>query len=188
SCLYGGAAGRGRRRARRGRAVRHHRGRAPSGCRDGRRLPVPAALSARLPPLQRGDAALPAGPASTGSRRALLADVIGLALLELDGVSKTFRRDGAPVHAVRNVSLQVGRGETVALVGESGSGKSTLGRIALCLTPPDEGRVLLNGVCLSELSGRRLRAARVAMQPVFQDALASFNPRRRVVDLLGQAL
>lgn len=110
-------------------------------------------------------------------------------LLALERVSKTFyRAGGTRVEAVRDVSVVVASGETLALVGESGSGKSTLGRIALGLLAPDGGRVLLSGRCLGDLSGPELRQARVAMQPVFQDASASLNPRRTVSELLRQAL
>ena len=110
-------------------------------------------------------------------------------LLALENISKSFRRSGgAMVQAVRSVSLDVAEGETVALVGESGSGKSTLGRIALALLPPDQGRVVLAGASLGELSAAELRARRVAMQPIFQDASASLNPRRTIGDLLAQAL
>jgi len=111
------------------------------------------------------------------------------AILLLDNVAKTFRRPGhAPVKAVDGVSLTVGRGETVALVGESGSGKSTLGRIALGLLAPDRGRVILEGNVLGELSGDDLRRARIAMQPIFQDASSSLNPRRPARELMAQAL
>ena len=110
-------------------------------------------------------------------------------ILVLDNVSKTFRRSGgSPVKAVNNVSLSVGRGETVALVGESGSGKSTLGRIALGLLAPDSGRVVLEGQALGALSPEAFRRARVAMQPIFQDASSSLNPRRSARELMEQAL
>ncbi|HLI12064.1 MAG TPA: ATP-binding cassette domain-containing protein [Alphaproteobacteria bacterium] len=110
-------------------------------------------------------------------------------LLELVGISKSFRRSGGSiVKAVSDVSLTIGYGETVALVGESGSGKSTLGRIALCLITPDRGTVHLAGECLTSLTRRQLRVARTRMQPIFQDPAASFNPRRTVAELLGQAL
>lgn len=113
----------------------------------------------------------------------------GAPLLELRQVSKTFRSAaGEKVAAVRDVSLTVDRGETVALVGESGSGKSTLGRIALGLIKPDAGDVLLDGRSLAGLSNRAFRQARTAMQPIFQDATASLNPRRTVRQLMGQAL
>jgi len=110
-------------------------------------------------------------------------------ILVLENISKSFRRPGhAPVKAVDDVSLTVGRGETVALVGESGSGKSTLGRIALGLLAPDRGRVLLEGRNLGELGDNELRAARIAMQPIFQDASSSLNPRRSARELMAQAL
>jgi len=111
------------------------------------------------------------------------------ALLELRNVSKTFRSAaGETVHAVRTASLVVRRGETVALVGESGSGKSTLGRIALGLIEPDSGDVLLEGRSFASLSSREFREKRMAMQPIFQDATASLNPRRTVRRLMAQAL
>ena len=110
-------------------------------------------------------------------------------LLALRDVAKTFRSAGGEtVHAVRGVTLAVWRGETVALVGESGSGKSTLGRIALGLIRPDRGDVVLEGRSVASLSRREFRAARTAMQPIFQDPTASLNPRRTVRQLLAQAL
>ena len=110
-------------------------------------------------------------------------------VLDIRGVTKVFPRHGAPpLRAVDNASLCVDAGECVALVGESGSGKSTLARVALQLIKPDAGDVLLDGQSLSELSPSALRAARLAMQPVFQDPAAAFNPRRTVRAILRQAL
>jgi ABC-type glutathione transport system ATPase component len=110
-------------------------------------------------------------------------------VLDIRGVSKVFRRHGAPpLCAVDDASLHVHAGECVALVGESGSGKSTLARIALQLIAPDGGEVLLDGTSLATLSPARLRAARLAMQPIFQDPAAAFNPRRTVRAILRQAL
>lgn len=114
----------------------------------------------------------------------------GEPILRLDAVSKSFPQAGSRdrFYAVKNVTLSVGRGETVALVGESGSGKSTLGRIALGLLKPDAGKVWLDGVCLTDCSPAELRSVRVRMQPIFQDATASLNPRRSVRELLAQGL
>jgi ABC-type glutathione transport system ATPase component len=112
-----------------------------------------------------------------------------VSLLELRHLNMVFHRRGAPpLHAVNDVSLTVDPGECVALVGESGSGKSTLGRLALGLMVPDSGQVLWHGQDFSTLSGARLRQARMTIQPVFQDASATFNPRRSVRALLRQAL
>jgi ABC-type glutathione transport system ATPase component len=114
----------------------------------------------------------------------------GQTLLQLRNVSKAFKRRGSsePVLAVDGVDLRVRAGESVALVGESGSGKSTLARIALGLEQPDSGHVILDGTDLSTIGGRRLRTERRRMQPIFQDATASFNPRRSVQASLFQAL
>jgi len=110
-------------------------------------------------------------------------------LLELCHLHKIFARRGAPpLRAVDDVSLSVEAGECVALVGESGSGKSTLARLALRLLLPDSGQVLLEGNDFARLSGQALRRARMTVQPVFQDASATFNPRRTVRGLLRQAL
>jgi ABC-type glutathione transport system ATPase component len=110
-------------------------------------------------------------------------------LLELSHISKQFRAArGRPVLAVNDVSLTVMPGETLALVGESGSGKSTLGRIALCLIPPDAGDIRFRNESLLSLRPARLRVVRTAMQPIFQDPTASFNPRQTVQTLMGNAL
>lgn len=111
-------------------------------------------------------------------------------VLVLEGLRKSFHQRGGSgtLVAVDGVSLTVGPAETVALVGESGSGKSTLARLAQRLMDPEEGSIVLRGVNLTRLTGRRLRDARIAMQPIFQDPTASFNPRRTVGGALLQAL
>jgi oligopeptide/dipeptide ABC transporter ATP-binding protein len=107
-------------------------------------------------------------------------------LLQLAHVSKHFRvrerglGQRRTVQAVRNVSLEVEPGETVALVGESGSGKSTLGRVAIGLLTPPSGTVALDGRALSSLPRPELRRLRRRMQPVFQDVEGSMNPRLTV--------
>ncbi len=92
------------------------------------------------------------------------------------------------VYAVDGVSLGVRRGETYGLVGESGCGKSTLGRAVLRLTRPTAGRVVFDGTDLSTLSGEPLRRMRRRMQMVFQDPLASLDPRQSVQSLLVEGL
>jgi ABC-type glutathione transport system ATPase component len=110
-------------------------------------------------------------------------------ILVLDRISRSYRRpDGSSVKAVDDVSLTVEAGETITLVGESGSGKSTLGRIALGLEKPDSGDVIFLGKRLKDLRAREFRDFRTAMQPIFQDASASLNPRRTVSELMAQSL
>ena len=105
-------------------------------------------------------------------------------VLTVDGLSTRFpvrggmlRRARAEIHAVSNVSLTVGRGETLGLVGESGCGKSTLARSVLRLIEPSAGDVWLAGHRMTRLSRTGLRAARRDAQMIFQDPFASLNPR-----------
>ncbi|MGI8479980.1 MAG: ABC transporter ATP-binding protein [Gaiellaceae bacterium] len=81
------------------------------------------------------------------------------------------------LHAVDSVSLDIRRGETVALVGESGSGKSTTARCILRLEEPTSGRLVLEGEEFTSASPRQLRRLRRQMQIVFQDPTESLNPR-----------
>ena len=92
------------------------------------------------------------------------------------------------VKAVDGVDLEIREGMTLGLVGESGCGKSTLGRALLRLSPVTEGRVLFDGTDVSELRGERLRRIRQDMQMVFQDPLASLNPRQSVETILTEPL
>jgi oligopeptide/dipeptide ABC transporter ATP-binding protein len=106
-------------------------------------------------------------------------------LVRAEGVSRRFRArggwfGGGDVLAVRDVSLEVARGEAVGVVGESGCGKTTLGRLLLNLLAPSTGRVLFDGQELGALHGGALRRLRRRMQLIFQDPYASLDPRRTV--------
>ena len=96
--------------------------------------------------------------------------------------------DGARRKVVANVSLGLRRGETLGVVGESGSGKTTLTRLLLGLEQPDEGTVQLRGKIWSAMSAAEQRVERKRIQVVFQDPLASFDPRYTVERVIGEAL
>ena len=112
------------------------------------------------------------------------------ALVEVQNLGRHFssRRGlfGAPqtMWAVSDVSFEIPRGEMLGVVGESGCGKSTLARLILRLIEPSEGRVLFDGVDMSELPPGDLRMLRRRMQMVFQDPYSSIDPRYRVRDTL----
>lgn len=81
------------------------------------------------------------------------------------------------VKAVDDVSFTIYKGEVFGLAGESGSGKSTVGRLVLRLLEPTSGKVIFDGTDLGSLSSEEMRRMRSRMQIVFQDPLASLNPR-----------
>jgi oligopeptide/dipeptide ABC transporter ATP-binding protein len=94
----------------------------------------------------------------------------------------------APFQAVRGVSFEIRRGETLALVGESGSGKTTTARGLLRLTEPSAGRVTFDGIDVRAASGPELRRLRERMQIVFQDPYSSLNPRIAVGAAIAEVL
>jgi len=96
--------------------------------------------------------------------------------------------EGAPrqlLRAVDGVSLEVQRGETLALVGESGCGKSTVARLIVGLYPASQGRIEFDGVDLASPGAFALRRR---MQMIFQDPYASLNPRWRVRDIVAEPI
>jgi oligopeptide/dipeptide ABC transporter ATP-binding protein len=92
------------------------------------------------------------------------------------------------VKAVDDVSFTIAAGETLGLVGESGCGKTTTARLILKLEEPTDGRVLLQGKPIHDLTGQALRRFRAVVQAVFQDPWSSLDPRMTVGRTIAESL
>ncbi|EKS30938.1 ABC transporter ATP-binding protein [Afipia felis] len=92
------------------------------------------------------------------------------------------------VHAVNDVSLSIGNGESFGIVGESGSGKSTLARLILGLEQPTDGSIELDGRDVANLSDKERRSYWKRVQIIFQDPFSSLNPRMRIGDILAEPI
>lgn len=99
-----------------------------------------------------------------------------------------FKRVVGHIKAVDGVDFDLHSGSTLALVGESGCGKTSLGKGLLNLIPAEAGRVLFNGVDMTQLQGEALRRQRAEMQIVFQDPFSAMNPRMLVGDIIAEGL
>ncbi|WP_137873650.1 ABC transporter ATP-binding protein [Rhodococcus sp. Q] len=110
-----------------------------------------------------------------------------LSIRDLDVVYPA-RLGNKEFHALHSVSLDVAAGEVLGLVGESGSGKTTLGRAALGVVTATSGAVTVDGVDLTTVSARELRALRRGVALVHQDPAASLDPRRSIADSIGEPL
>lgn len=116
-------------------------------------------------------------------------------VVTLDRVEKTFGggrtllgRQRYAIKAVRDVSLSVQHGETLAVVGESGSGKSTLARMLVGLETPTAGKMTIAGKDWHDLAAAGPRVFGRTIQYVFQDPVASLNPRKTIADILDSPL
>lgn len=115
-------------------------------------------------------------------------------LLKVENLKKTFEikagmfKPAQTLTALEDINFEVMRGETLGIVGESGCGKSTLGRSILRLLEPDEGRILWLGQDLAALSREEMRKRRTDLQIIFQDPLASLNPRLTVGEIISDPL
>jgi len=109
-------------------------------------------------------------------------------LLAIDNVSVIYGSGRNAFVALRDISLDIGKGETFALVGESGSGKSTLARAVAGLIAPAEGTIGLSGKPLTGLVRNRTPEERRLIQFVFQNPDASLNPRARIAKALSRPL
>jgi peptide/nickel transport system ATP-binding protein len=111
-------------------------------------------------------------------------------IVELRDLTKVYRIRGKAedFYAARNVSLDIPRGQTVALVGESGSGKTTTARMLLKLIEPTSGTMLFDGMDVAALAKDRLRDFRQRVQPVFQDPYSSLDPMFTIERIVEEPL
>lgn len=118
-------------------------------------------------------------------------------LLSVQNLSVTYSMGGGVLggrqsfQAVKNVSFDIQKGQTLALVGESGCGKTTIGKALLQLLTPQTqvtGHAVLKGQNLFQLKGRDLMASRRQLQIIFQNPFASLNPRMRVQEILEEGM
>lgn len=133
-----------------------------------------ASVPSLLPPPPKPVAALPVILKGTGLKKTFVAR----------GGVLTGKRKA--VVAVKDLSFELHQGETLGVVGESGSGKTTVSRLVTRLLDADKGAVEVDGTDLLACTPSELRAMRKHVQMVFQDPMASLNPRKRVVDIIAQ--
>jgi peptide/nickel transport system ATP-binding protein len=133
-------------------------------------------------------AAAPASPAAQASAPAP-EGALGISSLAVQYPQRgAWQSSIRTLHALHDVSLELRAGEALGVVGESGSGKSTLVRAALQLIRPGAGRVTWMGRSLAELPARELKRLRRDLQIVFQDPLASLDPRMTVGEIVAEPL
>jgi len=99
-----------------------------------------------------------------------------------------FSREVRRVHAVDDITLQLQRGEVIALVGESGCGKSTLALTLMGLEKPTEGKILFEGEDVTFADEKKQKALRQRIQMVFQDPYESLNPTQTIEEIVGEPL
>lgn len=122
-------------------------------------------------------------------------DAGGKELLRVEGLKKYFpitsgffSKVTGHVKAVDDISFSVKAGETIGMVGESGCGKTTAGRTIIRLIEPTAGKVIFKGEDIMSLKGAALKDMRRNMQIIFQDPYSSLNPRKTILDIVGEAL
>ena len=111
-------------------------------------------------------------------------------LLKVEHLKQYFKVNKSfTVKAVDDISFEIFPGETYGLVGESGSGKSTTGRSVIRLYDPTGGTITFNDENITgKMTAAQTKMLRTKMQMIFQDPMASLNPREKVIDIIAQGL
>ncbi|MHA7283358.1 dipeptide ABC transporter ATP-binding protein [Arthrobacter sp. TMS2-4] len=126
----------------------------------------------------------PAAPESTGTPAA------PANIVEIRDLTKVYKRRGSKedFYAAKNVTLDIPRGQTVAIVGESGSGKTTTARMLLKLIEPTSGSMTFDGMDVATLDKAQLNDFRQRVQPIFQDPYSSLNPMFTIERIVEEPL
>jgi len=116
-------------------------------------------------------------------------------VIQLNGISKTyasrasiFKNTMEDVIALKDISIEIKKGEIFGLVGQSGSGKTTMGRLLVKLERPDQGSIHLEGQEINCLRGKALKKYRMKVQMIFQDPYQSLNPHLSICDTILEPL
>jgi peptide/nickel transport system ATP-binding protein len=116
-------------------------------------------------------------------------------IVELEGISKKYKSrrrffngSAEDVIALKNISLEIFKGEIFGLVGQSGSGKTTMGRLLVKLEKFDEGSIRIEGQQINRLRGRALKNFCMRVQMIFQDPYQSLNPHLSIFDTIQEPL
>lgn len=110
-------------------------------------------------------------------------------ILSVKNLKQYFKIPGSIIKAVDNISFNIYKGEVLGIVGESGSGKSTTGRSIIRLYKPTEGEIIFKGNNISRKINKKTNSMlRQKMQMIFQDPIASLNPRMKVLDIIAEGL
>lgn len=118
-----------------------------------------------------------------------MSSTISKPLLEVKDLTKLFpAAHGQKVHAVNGVSFTLERGETLGIVGESGCGKSSMGRTILKVHEPTSGKIIFDGVDITDFNTKQMLPYRKRMQMIFQDPYASLNPRFTVGEIIEEPM
>ncbi|MBO9588388.1 ABC transporter ATP-binding protein [Devosia sp.] len=109
-------------------------------------------------------------------------------ILQVDGLSVTYRTRNRENRALDKATLTLAKGETLGIVGESGSGKSTLSKAIMRLVNAESGSIRFQGQDITGLSPNQLQPVRRDLQMIFQDPFGSLNPRKSIRDILEAPL
>ena len=109
-------------------------------------------------------------------------------ILVCENLTMTFDDGEYIVHALKNVSFSLGKNEVLGIIGESGSGKSTIAKLITGLYQPTGGNIFLGGRSIVRLKRQAQKEVYTKVQMVFQDAVGSFNPRRKIGESISDTL